>query len=145
MADDARTLDVRYDEQGERWRTFDNAISIMTVNNYPDFLRNLSMPLIGDIDMAAIDVLRDRERGVPRYNEFRRQIGLKPITSFEQLSSDPQLVADLKALYNNDIEMIDTLVIPRFQHGANEALVDNYRGTTGLTNDCVTLERHGDP
>ena len=82
----------------------------LTLNNYPDFLRNLSMPLIGDIDMAAIDVLRDRERGVPRYNEFRRQIGLKPITSFEDLTSDPQLLADLKSLYNNDIEMIDTLV-----------------------------------
>ncbi|WP_202560487.1 peroxidase family protein [Alcanivorax sp. DP30] len=82
----------------------------LTLNNYPDFLRNLSMPLIGDIDMAAIDILRDRERGVPRYNEFRRQIGLKPLTSFEQLTSDPQLLADLKALYNNDIELVDTLV-----------------------------------
>ena len=82
----------------------------LTLNNYPDFLRNLSMPLIGDIDMAAIDVLRDRERGVPRYNEFRRQIGLKPITRFEDLTSDPELLADLKSLYNNDIEMIDTLV-----------------------------------
>ncbi|MCK0153467.1 peroxidase [Alcanivorax sp. S6407] len=82
----------------------------LSLNNYPDFLRNLSMPLIGDIDMAAIDILRDRERGVPRYNEFRRQIGLKPLTSFEQLTSDPQLLADLKALYNNDIELVDTLV-----------------------------------
>lgn len=82
----------------------------LTLNNYPDFLRNLSMPLVGNIDMAAIDVLRDRERGVPRYNEFRRQIGLKPITSFEDLTADPQLLADLKILYNNDIEMIDTLV-----------------------------------
>ncbi|MBQ0753053.1 MAG: peroxidase [Gammaproteobacteria bacterium] len=82
----------------------------LTLNNYPDFLRNLSMPLIGDIDMAAIDILRDRERGVPRYNEFRRQIGLKPITKFEDLTDDPQLLADLKALYNNDIEQIDTLV-----------------------------------
>ena len=80
----------------------------LTLNNYPDFLRNLSMPLIGDIDMAAIDILRDRERGVPRYNEFRRQIGLKPLTSFEQLTNDPQLLADLKSLYNNDIELIDT-------------------------------------
>ena len=82
----------------------------LTLNNYPDFLRNLSMPLIGDIDMAAIDILRDRERGVPRYHEFRRQIGLRPLTSFEQLTNDPQLLADLKSLYNNDIELIDTLV-----------------------------------
>lgn len=82
----------------------------LTLNNYPDFMRNLSLPFVGDIDMAAIDILRDRERGVPRYNEFRRQIGLKPITRFEDLTSDPTLLANLKTLYNNDIEMIDTLV-----------------------------------
>ncbi|HCP21037.1 MAG TPA: peroxidase [Marinobacter hydrocarbonoclasticus] len=82
----------------------------LVLENYPEFLRNLSMPLIGDIDMAAIDVLRDRERGVPRYNEFRRAIGLKEITKFEDLTSDPELLANLKRLYNNDIELIDTLV-----------------------------------
>src|SRR5690606_37309192 len=42
----------------------------LTLNNYPNFLRNLSIPLVGDIDLAAVDVLRDRERGVPRYNKF---------------------------------------------------------------------------
>ena len=31
----------------------------LTLNNYPEFLRNLSMPLIGDIDLAAIDIIRD--------------------------------------------------------------------------------------
>ncbi|QCF27138.1 peroxidase family protein [Hydrocarboniclastica marina] len=82
----------------------------LTLENYPDFMRELSMPIVGDIDMAAIDVLRDRERGVPRYNEFRREIGLKPITKFEDLTADPELLANLKRLYNNDIEMIDTLV-----------------------------------
>ncbi|MBD3658285.1 peroxidase family protein [Marinobacter sp.] len=82
----------------------------LTLENYPDFMRNLSMPIVGDIDMAAIDILRDRERGVPRYNEFRRQIGLKPITKFEDLTSNPQLLANLKRLYNGDVEMIDTLV-----------------------------------
>ncbi|HLA31977.1 MAG TPA: peroxidase family protein, partial [Pseudomonas sp.] len=71
---------------------------------------NLSMPLVGDIDLAAIDVLRDRERGVPRYNEFRRQIGLNPITKFEDLTQDAATLAELKRLYNNDIEKIDTLV-----------------------------------
>ena len=82
----------------------------LTLNNYPNFLRNLSMPLVGNIDLAAIDVLRDRERGVPRYNEFRRQIGLNPITKFEDLTKDATVLANLKRLYSNDIEKIDTLV-----------------------------------
>lgn len=82
----------------------------MTLHNYPNFLRNLSVPVAGNIDLATIDVLRDRERGVPRYNEFRRQIGLNPITKFEDLTSDPTTLAQLKKIYSNDIEQIDTMV-----------------------------------
>ncbi len=82
----------------------------LTLNNYPNFLRNLSMPVVGNIDLATIDILRDRERGVPRYNEFRRQIGLNPITKFEDLTQDAATLAKLKQVYGNDIEKIDTLV-----------------------------------
>lgn len=82
----------------------------LTLNNFPSFLRNLSIPLVGNIDLATIDILRDRERGVPRYNEFRRQIRLNPITKFEDLTSDAKILANLKRIYNNDIEKIDTLV-----------------------------------
>ena len=35
------------------------------------------------IDIAALDLIRDRERGVPRFNEFRRQYGLTQLTSFD--------------------------------------------------------------
>ncbi|CAG2255827.1 unnamed protein product [Mytilus edulis] len=43
----------------------------MTLHNYPNFLRNLTLPPThphgaGRIDLATIDILRDRERGVPR-------------------------------------------------------------------------------
>ena len=31
----------------------------------------------------ALDIIRDREHGVPRFNEFRRQIGLRQLTSFD--------------------------------------------------------------
>ncbi|OUS31753.1 peroxidase [Gammaproteobacteria bacterium 45_16_T64] len=82
----------------------------LTLKNYPQFLRNLSVPLVGDIDLATIDIVRDRERGVPRYNEFRRQIGLNPINAFEDLTADAVLLAELKRLYDNDVEKIDALV-----------------------------------
>ena len=36
-----------------------------------------------EVDVAALDLIRDRERGVPRFNEFRRQYGLKQLTSFD--------------------------------------------------------------
>jgi len=82
----------------------------LTLNNYPNFLRNLSIPVVGNIDLATTDILRDRERGVPRYNQFRRQIGLNPITKFEDLTSDAATLTNLKRVYSNDIEKIDTMV-----------------------------------
>lgn len=63
--------------------------------------------------MGAVDVLRDRERGVPRYNEFRRQFNLMPLASIDELTDDPQLRAQLKATYGTDasaIERVDLLV-----------------------------------
>jgi hypothetical protein len=112
---DARDRNAEHilnDERGERlWYSFGiTNPGTLTLHNYPNFLRNLSLPLVGNIDLATIDVLRDRERGVPRYNEFRRAIGLNPITKFEDLTKDAQTLAQLKRLYNNDIEQIDTLV-----------------------------------
>lgn len=90
----------------------------LQLKNYPNFLRNLDVPFRGNIDMATIDIVRDRERGIPRYNEFRRQLGLKPITKFEQLfegadmsdAKNIQLLSDMKRIYNNDVELIDTFV-----------------------------------
>lgn len=109
---DGDAEDILAEEGGDRlWYSFGTTYpGALTLHNYPDFLRNLSIPLVGDIDLATTDILRDRERGVPRYNEFRRQIGLNPITRFEDLTEDAQTLAELKRLYNNDIEQIDTLV-----------------------------------
>ncbi|WP_068830146.1 peroxidase family protein [Pseudomonas sp. BMS12] len=109
---DGDAEDLLASEQPDRlWYSFGiTNPGSLTLNNYPGFLRNLSIPLVGNIDLATIDVLRDRERGVPRYNEFRRQIGLNPITKFEDLTQDAATLANLKRIYSNDIEQIDTLV-----------------------------------
>lgn len=81
----------------------------LVLNNYPEFLRNLPMPDSMNIDLAAVDVLRDRERGVPRYNEFRRQLRLKPIEDFSDITDNEKHVAQLRSLYKN-VEEIDTIV-----------------------------------
>ncbi len=82
----------------------------LVLHNYPSTLRELSLPGNPVYDLAAVDILRARERGVPRYNEFRRQLGLKPIQAFEDLTDDPEIVRDLKRLYDNDLEAIDLIV-----------------------------------
>lgn len=81
-----------------------------TLNNYPQFMQNLDLPIIGKTDLGTVEIIRDRERGVPRYNEFRRLMQLKPITKFEDLTKDPQKLASLKEIYRNDIELIDLMV-----------------------------------
>jgi hypothetical protein len=62
-------------------------LGLLTLQNHPQFLQNLKMNRLQSptqqIDVAALDLIRDRERGVPRYNEFRRQYGLKQLTSFD--------------------------------------------------------------
>ncbi len=57
----------------------------LTLFNYPKTLQNMKIPLLGNLDLAAVDIVRDRERGVPRYNAFRKAIRLKPIDQFEDL------------------------------------------------------------
>jgi hypothetical protein len=69
-------------------------LGALTLHNHPRFLRNLAMPRLntstGKVDVLALDILRDRERGIPRYNEFRRQYGLRQLTSFDDFV-DPRL------------------------------------------------------
>ena len=69
----------------------------LTLLNHPLFLQNLSLPRLqsatGKVDVLALDIIRDRERGVPRYNEFRRQYGLKQLKSFDDFI-DPSLPKD---------------------------------------------------
>jgi hypothetical protein len=93
----------------------------LTLHNYPSFLQNLDqMPGFVRYDVGAADIIRDRERGVPRYNAFRRALQLKPLQSLDDLQvDDPQTLADLKQVYGDDgtdagraaaIEQLDLLV-----------------------------------
>ncbi|MCY7304758.1 MAG: tetratricopeptide repeat protein [Rhodoferax sp.] len=85
----------------------------LVLNNYPRFMQELSIPGIPFFDMGTVDVVRARERGVPRYNEFRRQLGLNPISRFEDLTSNADQVRALKEVYGSDpadVEKLDLLV-----------------------------------
>lgn len=83
----------------------------ITNNNYPEFLRNLSSPDGVRRDLGTVDILRDRERGVPRYCEFRRLLHMEAPKTFEELTGgDAQLAARLSAVYEGDIEKVDALV-----------------------------------
>lgn len=85
----------------------------LVLNNFPQFMREMSVPGNPVIDLGAVDILRARERGVPRYNEFRRQLGLNPIGAFEDLTDNAEHVRRLKDVYGGrpqDVEALDLLV-----------------------------------
>ena len=81
----------------------------LVLNNYPTFMRELSIPGNPLFDMGVVDILRARERGVPRYNEFRRQLGLNPIRSFDDLTDDKEQVRKLEQVYD-DVDQIDLMI-----------------------------------
>jgi hypothetical protein len=62
-------------------------LGLLTLQNSPQFLQNLSLPRLNTatnrMDIVALDIIRDRERGVPRFNEFRRQYGLRQLGRFD--------------------------------------------------------------
>ncbi|KAM4064435.1 peroxidase domain-containing protein [Hirsutella rhossiliensis] len=88
-----------------------NYAGAITNNNYPEFLRRLRTPDGQFRDMGTVDILRDRERGVPRYNQFRRLLGMSTPKTFEELTGgNKELAQELREAYDDDIEAVDTLV-----------------------------------
>jgi hypothetical protein len=89
----------------------------ITVHNFPAFLREFRR-FDGEIlDLASIDIVRDRERGVPRYNAMRKFLHKKPIVSFDDLanSKHPNLPAELRSVYGqtngkDNVDRIDLMV-----------------------------------
>ena len=89
------------------------------LHNFPEELRTFADPDAGMVDLAAIDILRNRERGVPRYNEFRRQLRLKPAKEFKDFSDDPEIVDELAKVYATpeDVDLLIGLYTERKPEG----------------------------
>lgn len=73
-------------------------------NNYPAALTDVTIPGMPVADLGAIDLYRDRERGVPAYNQLRAELGLKRVPSFDELCEDADAAAALRGLYGTDDE-----------------------------------------
>ncbi|MGZ4318458.1 MAG: peroxidase family protein [Gaiellaceae bacterium] len=82
----------------------------LTLHNYPEVLQAFHRPDGEVIDLAATDILRVRERGVPRYQRFREFFHLRPITSFEELCDQPEWVEELRRVYNDDLDAVDLMI-----------------------------------
>ncbi len=82
----------------------------VVLHNYPRSLQRFTRPDGVVIDLASTDVLRIRELGVPRYNDFRRMLHLRAPRSFEELTPNPVWREEIREIYDNEIEQVDTMV-----------------------------------
>jgi hypothetical protein len=82
----------------------------ITLHNFPRGLQQFQRPDGRLQDLAATDILRTRELGVPRYNEFRKLIHLRPVTSFETLTDNPAWAEELRQVYDGDVDRVDLMV-----------------------------------
>jgi hypothetical protein len=94
-------------------------LGLLTLHNHPMFLQSIRLPRLDtptqQVDIPALDILRDREHGVPRFNEFRRQYGLRTLTSYEdfvdqrlapdspQRKQQEETVAQLREVYGTHV------------------------------------------
>lgn len=117
-------------------------LGALTLQNHPQFLQNLKTPRLQSptqqIDVAALDLIRDRERGVPRYNEFRRQYGLKQLTSFDDFV-DTRLPQDSPAR-REQAQLVNTLREVYGQHpcDSSKKITEAQLNDDGSpVNDCL--------
>lgn len=92
------------------------ACGALTLWNYPLWMRDLiSQDPNGEerpdnVDLPALEIYRDRERSISRYNQFRRNLLMIPITKWEDLTDDVEAIKMLQEVYGNDVEKLDLLV-----------------------------------
>ncbi|MEM9223501.1 MAG: peroxidase family protein [Pseudomonadota bacterium] len=82
----------------------------LVLNNYPHALRRLPKSHGKHmIDLAAVDILRDRERGVPRFSEFRRLTGMRVPKTFADITDDEAWQKALEEVYGT-VDKVDLLI-----------------------------------
>jgi hypothetical protein len=108
----ARAVALQYGSLPDFYYSFGIAYpGAISLHNYPNFLRRLERKLedgtLETIDLATVDIMRDRERGVPRYNQFRELLHLPRLHSIDELN----FAEEIKAVYGEDgIDRIDLQV-----------------------------------
>jgi hypothetical protein len=75
-------------------------------------LRNFlfTPPTIFNLDLATLNIQRGRDHGLGSYNEVRVDLGLAPAASFDDITSDRSLQAQLAEAYDGNVDLIDPFV-----------------------------------
>ena len=65
----------------------------VTLYNYPKSLQKLTRTNGEIIDLSVVDIVRDRRRGIPRYNDFRAALHLPRVRDWDELCGRPRHAA----------------------------------------------------
>ncbi|RIB16852.1 heme peroxidase [Gigaspora rosea] len=87
-------------------------------------------------DIAAFDIIRSRDRGIPLYNVVRQYFGFPMAQSFSDISSIPNIQANLAKIYPNGIDTVEAWVgVMSEDHinGSNFGMVMNASMVTQYT------------
>ena len=112
-------------------------LGLLALQNHPRFLQNVKMGRLESatqqIDVAALDLIRDRERGVPRFNEFRRQYGLRQLSGFDDFIDARSPTQDQK-----DLVKLLREIYGQHTCDASKAITDAQLDAGGKPiNDCL--------
>jgi hypothetical protein len=82
-------------------------VDLQVTEDVRSFLMLEDVP--GGLDLAAINIQRGRDHGLPDYNSARLAYGLDAVTDFAQITSDIGIQTELASLYV-DVDQIDLFV-----------------------------------
>lgn len=83
------------------------AIDLSMIDDVRNFL--FGPPGAGGFDLASLNIQRGRDHGLPDYNTARQDYGLDPVTSFADITSDPDVQNTLEDLFVT-VDNIDVFV-----------------------------------
>ncbi|QDS98650.1 peroxidase family protein [Adhaeretor mobilis] len=95
----------------------------------------------GGLDLAAVNIQRGRDHGLPTYNDMRRGLGLAARTAFSEITSDPGIATAFESIYDS-IEDVDLWIGAI----AEDAMADSLVGEllNSILVDQFTRLRDGD-
>jgi hypothetical protein len=95
-------------EMGDMWYSFGLASAgAVCLKNYPNALRKLTRVDGQVTDLATLDIVRDRERGIPRYNDFREVLRMPRRRSFDDITPNKAWAKELAEIYKGDVDSVD--------------------------------------
>lgn len=112
----------------------------MIIDDVRNFL--FGRPGEGGFDLAALNIQRGRDHGIPKYNKVRKAYKLSRNKSWEDVSSNEALREKLKRVYDSPNDM-DAWVGGLCEDHVDGASVGELIGT--VLKDQFTRTREGDP